>query len=88
MRQDIRLWLSPPDPWKNHNMARGSRHGRTGTWWIEGDTYAEWKSSGPLLWIHGKRRYLASVCIPGADDYGFFLQPAQERASFGTIMFN
>jgi hypothetical protein len=46
---------------ENHNLARESRHGGTGTWWVEGDTYAEWKSSGAssLLWIHGKRPYLA-----------------------------
>ena len=59
MQQDVRNWLSPPDPWKNHNLARESRHGGTGTWWVEGDAYAEWKSSGasPHLWIHGKRLY-------------------------------
>ena len=45
-------WLSPPDPWKNHNLAHESRHGGTGSWWIEGDTYVEWKSSdtSSLLW--------------------------------------
>jgi hypothetical protein len=59
LQQDVRNWLSPPDPWKNHNLARGSRHGGTGTWWIEGDAYAEWRSpsAGPLLWIHAKRPY-------------------------------
>lgn len=58
LQQDVRNWLSPPDPWENHNFARESRHGETGTWWIEGDTYAEWKSSGAssLLWIYGKRQ--------------------------------
>jgi hypothetical protein len=59
LQQDVRNWLSPPDPWKNHNLARESRHSGTGTWWIHGDTYAEWKSSdaNSLLWIHGKRQY-------------------------------
>jgi hypothetical protein len=61
LQQDVWKWLSPPDPWKNHNLARESRHGGTGTWWIESDTYAEWKSSGAssLLWVHGKRSYFA-----------------------------
>ncbi|KAN0107055.1 hypothetical protein V8E52_010563 [Russula decolorans] len=56
VREDVRKWLSPPDPWKNHNLARECRHSGTGTWWIQGETYAEWKSSGPssLLWIRGK----------------------------------
>ncbi|KAF8463201.1 hypothetical protein DFH94DRAFT_787119 [Russula ochroleuca] len=57
LRQDVRQWLSPPDPWKNYNLACESRHSGTGTWWIDGDAYAEWKCSGPssLLWINGKR---------------------------------
>ncbi|KAF8465153.1 hypothetical protein DFH94DRAFT_360795 [Russula ochroleuca] len=56
VRQDVRNWLSPPDPWKNHNVVHESRHSGTGTWLIQGDTYAEWKSSGSssLLWINGK----------------------------------
>src|SRR6267154_2373501 len=61
LQQDARNWLSPPDPWKNHTLAHESRHGGSGTWWVEGDTYAEWKSSSAssLLWIHGKRPYFA-----------------------------
>jgi len=55
---DIQRWLSPPDPWKNYNTARRSRHGGTGAWFIQGDMLSEWKASGPssLLWIHGKRK--------------------------------
>jgi len=59
LQKDVRNWLSPPDPWKNHSLAHKSRHGGTGTWWIEGDSYAEWKFSGSLLWVHGKRQYFA-----------------------------
>jgi hypothetical protein len=61
LQQDVRNWLSPPDPWKNHNLARESRHRGTGTWWIRSDTYADWKSSvaNSLLWIHGKRQNFA-----------------------------
>jgi ankyrin repeat domain-containing protein 50 len=56
----IQKWLSPPDPWKNHNIARDSRHEASATWFIKGETFSEWKSSGPssLLWIHGKRQLL------------------------------
>jgi hypothetical protein len=73
LQQDVRNWLSPPDPWKNHNLARGSRHSKTGTWWIEGDAYAEWKSSGSssLLWIHGKRQYFAPAFPCQTDAYFF-----------------
>ena len=86
LQQDVRGWLSPPNPWKNHNLARGSRHRGTGAWWIEGDAYAEWKSSGSLLWIHGKRQYFAPAFLSQTDAY-FFLQRVQERASFGMMFF-
>jgi hypothetical protein len=58
---EARMWLSPPDPWKNHNTARESHHDGTSKWFIDGDTFVQWKSSGPdsLLWIHGKRAYLS-----------------------------
>ena len=69
MRRDVRNWLSPPDPWKNQNLANESRHSGSGSWWIESDAYAEWKSSGPssLLWINGKRQYLALILFHDAD---------------------
>ena len=57
IRQDLRTWLSPPDPSTNHNIARNSHHKGTANWFFEGTTYKEWKSVGSesLLWIHGKR---------------------------------
>ncbi|KAF8497781.1 hypothetical protein F5888DRAFT_1803244 [Russula emetica] len=56
LRQDLRRWLSPPDPSTNHNIACNAHHKGTATWFFEGRTYNEWKSTGPesLLWIHGK----------------------------------
>jgi len=57
LQRDIRKWLSPPDPWKNHNIARESRHNGTAAWFTQGKVFAEWKASSPgsVLWIHGKR---------------------------------
>jgi hypothetical protein len=54
--KDIRYWLSPPDSKKNYDNCLASRHSETGTWFINGNTLSEWKSSGAssLLWIHGK----------------------------------
>jgi ankyrin repeat domain-containing protein 50 len=59
LRDDIQIWLSPPDPWKNYNVARESRYKDTGAWFVNGTTLSEWKESGPssLLWIHGKRQF-------------------------------
>jgi hypothetical protein len=58
LQQDIVRWLSSPDPWKNHHIARESRHRGSAAWFIRGNTYSEWKVSGApssLLWVHGKR---------------------------------
>jgi hypothetical protein len=58
LQQDIFKWLSPPDPWKNHHIACESRHRGSAEWFIQGNTFAEWKASespSSSLWIHGKR---------------------------------
>jgi hypothetical protein len=68
----MRGWLSPPDPWKNHNIAHESRHEATAAWFIQGETFSEWKWSGSssLLWIHGKRQLLAiRYALAEADGY-------------------
>ena len=61
LRQDLHRWLSPPDPSTNHNIACNAHHKGTATWFFEGSTYKEWKStsSEPLLWVHGKRAPLS-----------------------------
>ena len=70
MIQNIQKWLSPPDPWKNHNVVHDTRHSGTGTWLIQGDSYLEWKSSGQssLLWINGKRQYFVTMCLYGTEE--------------------
>jgi hypothetical protein len=57
LRQNLRRWLSPQDPSTNHNISCNAHHKGTATWFFEGRTYKEWKSTGSesLLWIHGKR---------------------------------
>ena len=55
LRKSVHKWLSPPDPSTNHNIACGTHHKKTATWFFEGNIYREWKSRGSLLWIHGKR---------------------------------
>ena len=58
LRQDLRRWLSPPDPSTNHNIACGARHEGTAEWFFQGSIFREWKSTGYLLWVHGKRTFL------------------------------
>jgi hypothetical protein len=63
IQQDIFRWLSPPDPWKNHHVACGSRHGGSAAWFIQSKTFSEWKASmarSSLLWVHGKRPLMPS----------------------------
>jgi len=53
--ESVHKWLSPPDPSTNHNAACATHHKRKATWFVEGSTFREWKTTGSLLWIHGKR---------------------------------
>ena len=72
LQQDICRWLSPPDPWKNHHIARESHHPGTAAWFVYGKTFSEWKSSPPssLLWIHGKRGFpLGAYGFAEADSF-------------------
>ena len=55
LRESIHKWLSPPDPSTNHNIACSTHNKKTATWFFEGSIFQEWKSTGSLLWIHGKR---------------------------------
>jgi hypothetical protein len=50
-------WLSPPDPAVNYNIARHTRHAGTAVWFTESSTFKDWKESGSLLWIDGKRTF-------------------------------
>jgi hypothetical protein len=61
MQRDIRSWLSPPDPSKNYNIACEAHHSGTAEWFIHGDTFEEWKMTGTVLWVHGKRAWLAHL---------------------------
>ena len=75
LQRDIFGWLSAPDPWKNHHATCKSRHRRTAEWFIEGNTFSEWKTSevpGSLLWIHGKRLFIPSLCGSTEIKFVFF----------------
>ena len=55
LRDSVHKWLSPPDPSTNHNIACGTRHKKLASWFFEGSIFQDWKSTGSLLWVHGKR---------------------------------
>ncbi|KAH9009371.1 hypothetical protein EDB83DRAFT_463377 [Lactarius deliciosus] len=54
IKRFLRTWLSPADPSTNHNIARSAQHEGTAVWFFQGRIFIEWKSTGSLLWIHGK----------------------------------
>ncbi|KAN0118204.1 hypothetical protein V8E52_005465, partial [Russula decolorans] len=54
LRQDLLRWLSPPDPSTSHNIACGAHRKQRAEWFFQGSIFAEWKSNGSLLWLHGK----------------------------------
>ena len=54
-RESVHKWLSPPDPSTNHNIACGTHNKKTANWFFQGSIFQDWKSSGSLLWINGKR---------------------------------
>jgi hypothetical protein len=55
MRQDIKTWLSPADPFINFNTANEAHHEGSAEWFVQSSVFKSWKESGSLLWIHGKR---------------------------------
>jgi hypothetical protein len=55
LRDSVHKWLSPPDPSTNHNIACGTRHKKLASWFFKGGIFQDWKSTGSLLWVHGKR---------------------------------
>jgi hypothetical protein len=57
MRQDLRQWISAPDPSVNYNAACDAHHEGTSTWCGRSNAFTDWNASGSLLWIHGKRTY-------------------------------
>ena len=59
IRQELRNWLSPPDPSVNYNTASDAHHEGTALWFIQGDTFKDWIESGSLLWLYGKRTFIS-----------------------------
>ena len=64
LRDKIRSWLSPPDPWTNYNTAREAHHPGSATWFIQGNMFGKWKLTGSLLWVNGLRVHFSSPVFP------------------------
>ncbi|KAH9015322.1 ankyrin repeat-containing domain protein [Lactarius pseudohatsudake] len=68
IKQLLRAWLSPADPSTNHNIARKAQHKGTAVWFFHGSIFIKWKSTGSLLWIHGKRSGKSVICSSVIQD--------------------
>ena len=91
LQKDIIEWLSPPDPWKNHHVACKSHHRGTAEWFIQGNTYSEWRTSevpGSLLWVHGKRLLFPSFCGSTETEYcSFGFAAGSGKSVFWYVIF-
>ncbi|KAF8257820.1 CHAT domain-containing protein [Lactarius quietus] len=52
--QDVRKWLSPPDPSTNHNTACEVYHKESPSWLFGTGMFKDWMLNRSLLWVHGK----------------------------------
>ena len=68
LKQLLRAWLSPADPSINHNIARKAQYKGTAVWFFQSSIIVEWKSTGSLLWVHGKRAFLSLLFGPARSD--------------------
>ena len=54
-KKDIMGWLSAPDPSTNYQNSCRSRHAETGSWFLKGEDFSQWKmDANSFLWLHGK----------------------------------
>lgn len=56
-RKSLREWVLPPDSSTNHNIACDLHYGETAQWFFQGSIFGEWKLTGSLLWVYGKRMF-------------------------------
>jgi hypothetical protein len=61
--KDLRRWIDPPDRSSNFQAASDAHHEGTAAWCIGGKTFTDWRASGSLLWIHGKRKYTITAVL-------------------------
>jgi hypothetical protein len=56
--QKIHKWLAAPDPSSNQNDACKLRQPITGTWFVNGEEFKQWKNTlNSFIWLHGIRAF-------------------------------
>lgn len=64
VRDGLRNWVTPPNPSTNHNISCSIQHRGTVLWFLQSEVFREWKSTGSLFWIYGKRTVLPLLPNP------------------------
>src|SRR6266478_2044400 len=91
LEQDIGKWLSPPDPWKNHNIACKSRHRASAAWFVQGNRFSDWKVSkvpGSLLWVHGKRTLTPDCTLFQRMKFNFYRSGCRKERTLVRQIFD
>lgn len=84
MQENFQRWLSAPDPWINHNIAREAHHCGTATWFTQGSISAEWQSTASVLWVHGLRKHAPYVSV--ATPHRFCVLAGSGKSIFWYIL--
>ena len=71
VREILRKWVPAPDPSTNHIVACDIQHDGSAQWFFRGGIFSEWKSTGSLLWIYGKRMFFLVNPRLSADDHSY-----------------
>jgi hypothetical protein len=58
IKDSINKWLNPPDLATNLDLVRQARSKGTAEWFLHGNKFEHWKSSGAFFWIHGMRMFI------------------------------
>ncbi|THU87131.1 hypothetical protein K435DRAFT_867584, partial [Dendrothele bispora CBS 962.96] len=72
--QDIRKWISAPDPSTNFVAACNKMTEGTGLWFVNDGNFQEWKNQGGLFWLQGKagsgKTFLCTTAIKTLKNSG------------------
>ncbi|KAL7944309.1 pfs domain-containing protein [Trichoderma barbatum] len=73
--EELRKWLSPPDPSENYNTALKQRHEDSGQWFLQSTEFSLWKSQpNSFLWLRGipgcGKTILSSTIVRDLEDKG------------------
>lgn len=71
--QELRRWLSPPNPSENYNNGIKHRYRDSGQWFLQSEEYSLWKSRpNSFLWLQGipgcGKTVLSAIIIKDLED--------------------